>query len=115
MKALTTKQRATMKIIMAGNVDVTGARVGNVDYHQILERLPYKTSRESLMCSLRILEQQGWIEKAGKVIRDGRSHMSVKPTEQAERLLDQRANQVGVKELKYLNAGDDDVVIMELV
>lgn len=114
MKPLTSKQRALMKVIMAGNVDKTGARVSDVDYTQILDRLSYATTRESLMCSIRILRQQGWIEYGGKDLRDGRLKQTLKHTHQADRLLDHSASQVGLVELEYINAGDDDVVVLEL-
>jgi len=114
MKALTTKQRALMRVIMAGNVDKTGARASDVDYTQILDRLSYGTTRESLMCSIRILRLQGWIEYGGKEIRDGRAKQTVRPTHQADRLLDHSANQVGMAELEYIDVGDDDIVVLEL-
>lgn len=87
MKPLTRKQAALMKVIMAGNIDVKGSRIGWCDYQQILDRLPYKTSRESLMCSIRILVNQGWIEREGKEIRDGRARQTIAPTAMAIRIL----------------------------
>lgn len=87
MKPLTRKQAALMKIIMSGNIDVHGNWVCWCDYQQILDRLPYKTSRESLMCSIRILDNLGWIERDGKEIRDGRARQTVAPTAVAIRIL----------------------------
>lgn len=87
MKPLTTKQRALMKVIMQGNIDVHGNRIGWCDYSQILERLPYRTSRESLMCSIRILVEQGWIIRGGKELRGGRARQTVEPSAMALRIL----------------------------
>lgn len=108
MKPLTKKQTALMKIVLAGNLDAAGGRVGDVDYAQILSRLPYKTSRESLMCSLAILEKQGWLVRVGKELRLGRSRQTVAPTALATRVLLRAA------EPSYVELGDDDVVILEL-
>lgn len=87
MKPLTTKQRQIMKEIVQGNLDKTGARVSGLDYSQLLSRLPYKTSRDSLMCSIGILEKQGWLVKAGKELRDGRMKQIVEPTATAIRVI----------------------------
>lgn len=87
MKPLTRKQAALMKVIMAGNIDVKGNRVSWCDYQQILDRLPYTTTRESLMCSIRILDNLGWISRAGKEIRDGRAKQTIEPTPTAMRIL----------------------------
>lgn len=87
MKAMTTKQRHLMKIVVLGNLDATGARVSNVDYTQVLERLPYETSRDSLMCSVRILVEQGWMIRGGKELRDGRMKQTLVPSATAIRLL----------------------------
>lgn len=87
MKPLTRKQTALMRVIMAGNIDVVGNWVSWCDYQQILDRLPYQTTRESLMCSIRILDNLGWIDRAGKEIRDGRAKQTIEPTAMAKRIL----------------------------
>lgn len=87
MKPLTSKQRALMKVIMMGNIDVKGNRIGWCDYNQILDRLPYTTTRESLMCSIRILVNQGWITREGKEVRAGRSKQTIAPTAIALRVI----------------------------
>lgn len=87
MKAMTTKQRHLMKIVVLGNLDAAGVRVSNVDYTQVLERLPYDTSRDSLMCSVRILDEQGWLIRGGKELRDGRMKQTLVPSATAIRLL----------------------------
>lgn len=87
MKALTTKQRHLLKLVVAGNINAAGARVSNIDYTQVLTRLPYRTSRDSLMCSVRILVDQGWIIRGGKELRDGRMKQTLIPSATAVRLL----------------------------
>lgn len=112
MKPLTTKQRHLLKIVVMGNLDVLGNRVSNVDVYQVQTRLPYETTRESLMCSLAILVKQGWIVKAGKENRDGRSKQTLEPTAQAIRVL---KPPVAVKEPEYVELdSDDDVVLLGL-
>lgn len=107
MKPLTRKQAALMKVVMTGNIDAKGAWVSWCDYQQILDRLPYKTSRESLMCSIRILVNQGWIEREGKEIRDGRARQTVAPTAVAKRILNPASKPAPVT---YREVVEDDVV-----
>lgn len=117
MKALTRKQRLLLKVICRGNTDITGAKISNVDYTQILSRLTYATSRESLMCSLRILEQQGWMVKAGKELRDGRMKQTLEATPQAYRVVSPPATVAGsvAVDPEYEEFDlDDDVVLLEL-
>jgi len=106
MKPLTTKQRELMRVVMTGNLDVKGNRVGWCDYQQILGRLSYETSRESLMCSIRILVNQGWITREGKELRDGRMKQVIAPTPLATRILAPRKAPATYDEL----IGDDDIV-----
>lgn len=116
MKALTRKQRLLLKVIIRGNTDVTGVKISNVDYTQILSRLPYATSRESLMCSLRILESQGWVVKGGKEIRDGRLKQTLDATAQAIRIVTPPVSTVASVELgpEYAEFDlEDDVVLLE--
>lgn len=87
MKPLTTKQRQLLKVIVMGNLDKTGARVSHVDYQQIMSRIPYTCTRESIMCSIRILKDQGWIVLAGKELRDGRMKQTVEPSAVAIRVI----------------------------
>lgn len=112
MKPLTTKQRHFLKIVVMGNLDAKGNRVSNVDVYQVQTRLPYETTRESLMCSLAILVKQGWIVKAGKEHRDGRMKQTLEPTPQAIRVINPPPP---VREPEYVELDtDDDVVVLEL-
>lgn len=111
MKPLTRKQSALMKVIMKGNINVKGDWISWCDYQQILDRLPYKTSRESLMCSVRILRNQGWIERDGKETRDGRARQTIAPTAMAKRILDPAKPSVAAS---YKEVVEDDIVVLEL-
>lgn len=111
MKPLTTKQRHVMKIVVMGNLDATGSRVSNVDVYQLQDRLPYETSRESLMCSLAILKKQGWIVPGGKEIRDGRAKQTLEPTAVAIRVMNPPKP---VAAPVYVETEEDDVVLLEL-
>uniref|UniRef100_A0AAU6W1F1 Uncharacterized protein n=1 Tax=Pseudomonas phage Nican01 TaxID=3138540 RepID=A0AAU6W1F1_9CAUD len=111
MKPLTTKQRHIMKIIVMGNLDATGSRVSNVDVYQLQTRLPYETSRESLMCSLAILKKQGWFVPGGKQNRDGRMKQTLEPTAVAIRVV---TPPKPVAEPEYVETEEDDVVLLEL-
>lgn len=113
MKPLTTKQRHFLKVVVMGNLDVAGNRVSDVDVYQVQTRLPYETTRESLMCSLAILVKQGWIVKGGKENRDGRMKQTLVPTPQAIRVLNPPKP---MREPEYveIEGEDDDVVLLGL-
>jgi hypothetical protein len=113
MKPMTTKQRHIMKIVVMGNLDVTGARESNVDVYQVMNRIPYDTTRESMMCSLGILEKQGWLVKAGKEIRDGRMKQTLEPTAAAIRVISP-PKPVKAPEYEEIELDDDDIVLLEL-
>ena len=59
-----------MEVIVVGNDDGT-----NVDLDQILDLLPYKTTKESLQFSLRALVEKGCIQKMPTETRRGRARV----------------------------------------
>jgi hypothetical protein len=73
---LTTKQIEIMKVVAAGAI---GGAV--VDLDQLLERLPYTTTKESLQFSLRAIERHGLIDRSMAEHRRGRARRLVAPTE----------------------------------
>lgn len=111
MKPLTTKQRQIMKIVVMGNLDISGNRISNVDVYQLQNRLEYETTRESLMCSLAILKKLGWIIPGGKEKRDGRMKQTLQPTADAIRVVSTPKPSVPVYEEIEL---EEDVVLLEL-
>lgn len=74
--SLTTKQRAIMTVIIAGNPDGSFA-----DIDEILDRLSYETTKQSLQFSLRALAAKGCIQKMPTEIRRKRSRVVYSATE----------------------------------
>jgi hypothetical protein len=72
---LTIKQIEIMKVVVAG----VGA--ATVDLDQLLERLPYKTTKESLQFSLRAIERHGLIDRSFAEHRRGRVRRLIRATE----------------------------------
>lgn len=64
---LTAKQVQLISTLAAGNSDGS-----EVDLDQLLERLPYRTSKESLQFSVRALAKRGLVAKKGQELRRGR-------------------------------------------
>jgi DNA-binding PadR family transcriptional regulator len=75
MKYLKTKQLELMRVICAANEDGSAT-----DLDQILERLRYETSKESLQFSIRALVNHGLIEKKGIERRRGRQRVLIAAT-----------------------------------
>jgi hypothetical protein len=73
---LTIKQIEIMKVVVAGVSE--GAAV---DLDQLLERLPYKTTKESLQFSLRAIERHGLIDRSFAEHRRGRLRRLVRTTD----------------------------------
>lgn len=71
---LTHKQAALLKVIIEGD------GTGPVDIDQILVRLPYETTKQSLQFSLRAMVAKGCIKKDGQVNRRGKSRVTYSPT-----------------------------------
>lgn len=73
---LTTKQLSLLKVITAANPDGKP-----VDMDQILERLDYETSKQSLQFSLRALIEKALIEKGPREVRRARERQTIQATE----------------------------------
>lgn len=71
---LTDKQMSVINVIKKGNTDGSWA-----DIDQILERIEYTTTKESLQFSLRFLVKRGLIKKSHKEIRRGRLRIVYQP------------------------------------
>ncbi|MEZ2310759.1 hypothetical protein AB6809_29365 [Paraburkholderia sp. RCC_158] len=72
---LTIKQIEIMKVVVAG-----AAAGAVVDLDQLLERLPYATSKESLQFSLRAIERHQLIDRSVAEHRRGRVRRLIAPT-----------------------------------
>lgn len=73
---LTTKQAALMDVIINANPDGTLA-----DLDQILERLSYETTKQSLQFSLRALVDKDCICHGGRELRRGKSRVTYEATQ----------------------------------
>ena len=69
---LTKKQKMIMETLSAGNVDASGALVSWLDMDQLLERLPYRTTKASMNFSVRYLAQKEMISKTYETRREKR-------------------------------------------
>lgn len=85
---LTSKQHHILTLIAHGDVDASdGASVGAIssfvpiDLNQLLERLPYKTTKASMHFSLRSLIRRELILKGQRERRRGRLRATLLPTE----------------------------------
>lgn len=64
---LTRKQIALLEVIQRGNEDGSF-----VDMEQLIDRIHYKPSRQSLQCSIRAMEARGLVERKPLELRRGR-------------------------------------------
>jgi repressor of nif and glnA expression len=73
---LTYKQRELLRVIAEGD----GAIGTAIDLDQILERIRYETTKQSLQFSIRALVNHGLIAKLGLVKRRGRVRQEIQIT-----------------------------------
>lgn len=73
---LTAKQIELLRVIAAGNGDASPA-----DLDEILDRVRYETSKQSLQFSIRALVDRGIIEKKGIQKRRGRQRQVIGATQ----------------------------------
>lgn len=79
---LTTKQFQILAVILKGNPDGSF-----VDMDQLLENLPYETTKESMQFSIRALINKNMIEKRGQESRRSKKRVVFAPTELSYKLL----------------------------
>lgn len=79
---VTKKQIALITVIGATNDDG-----GFPDIDQILEKLPYVTTKQSLQFSLRALIKNGFAEKRGLELRRGQSRVVLSLTKEGYRMM----------------------------
>lgn len=80
---LTHKQLDILRTIMKGaeNGDL-------IDMDQLLEKISYKTSKQSMQCSIRVLESRGLIERKPLELRRGRMRAVFALTPQTQKRFD---------------------------
>jgi predicted transcriptional regulator len=82
MIRLTTKQIQIMDIIVKGNPDGSF-----VDIDELLVRLPYETTKQSIQFSVRALISKNLIEKQPRELRRGRQRVVLSPTREGYGLI----------------------------
>lgn len=80
MQALSAKAWEIIQVVMRGNSDGSW-----VDLDQLIERLSYKPSKQSIQFSIRCLVKRGLIEKKDTEYRRGMSRRILAPTAKAFR------------------------------
>lgn len=68
---LSPKARAIMNVIMEGYKDEQTGEQKWWGIREVVPRLPYKTTRDSLYFSIRALERKGYVEKGTPEKRNG--------------------------------------------
>jgi DNA-binding MarR family transcriptional regulator len=81
---LTNKQIQIMQVIVKGEGLDAEKKFIPVDLDQLLERLPYKTTKASIQFSIRALVAHDLIHKAGQEVRRGRQRVLLSPTERGK-------------------------------
>lgn len=71
---LTVKQIEIMGILNAGN-GIDAGKFSPCDLDQLLERLSYRTTKDSIQFSIRALVKKELVEKKGTEVRRGRSRV----------------------------------------
>lgn len=79
---LTTKQLQIMSVVLKGNEDGSF-----VDLDEILDRLPYETTKQSIQFSIRALIRKGLLMKHPREKRRGRCRVILSSTELGYRVM----------------------------
>lgn len=82
---LTNKQVSVMRVILKGNNDAAAGWTP-VDLDQLLERIPYETTKASMQFSIRYLVKKGCITK-GQDHRRSYNRAIYVPTEQGKSMM----------------------------
>jgi hypothetical protein len=81
---MTNKQIQVMKVILKGNTDAAGWTP--VDLDQLLERIPYETTKASMQFTIRYLINKGCITK-GQEKRRSYTRATYLPTDQGKSMI----------------------------
>lgn len=90
---LTTKQMQILSVAIKGNEDGSF-----VDLDELLERLPYETTKQSLQFSIRALIAKKLLMKHPCETRRGRHRVILSATDLGYRLLNPRREQIDLME-----------------
>lgn len=94
------KQRHILKAIVKGNRSEEGEVLSWLDMDQLLEKIPYETSKDSMQFSLRHLIKRGYVVNGVPEIRRERKRRVLMPTEAAVSLISPRNSTV------YIDMGE---------
>lgn len=83
---MTSKQMILLGIIVTGNGKDASGRFIPCDLDQIIERAPYKPTKDSIQFTIRNLVGKGLIEKIGTENRRDRRRVLIAPTDLGKRL-----------------------------
>lgn len=75
MAFLTRKQFTILNIIVEGNPEGADDDYKKVDLDEIIERIPYETSKAAIQFSIRSMIENGFIFKSGRQNRRGRNRV----------------------------------------
>jgi len=78
---LTTKQYAIMSVIGKGNGKDAAGNLIPADLNELLERIDYRTTKESMQFSIRALIKAKMLYKGHRETRRGRGRVTYYPTE----------------------------------
>ena len=81
LQRLSSKQIEIMLLIRAGNGRDEGQHFHPIDLDQLIERLTYKPTKDSIHFSVRALIGRGLIAKGERLHRRGRARCTLIPTE----------------------------------
>lgn len=103
---ITDKQYKILVVICEGNKDLNGKFESPVDLDQLLERIAYDTTKESMQFSIRALMRRGLITK-DKERRRGALRAVYYPTREAKVMM-------GYRDPHYLEAEEDDFSYLDV-
>lgn len=105
---MTAKQMEIMKVIVAGDgLDYAG-EFNPVDLDMLLERLSYKTTKDSMHFSLRALARRKLAVKGAIVERRGRARVTIFPTPLAKMVMKPASPKESIVEPEVLGEIIDD-------
>ena len=99
-RKISEKQRHIIKAVVKGNRAESGEVISWLDIDQLLERIPYTTSKDSMQFSLRHLIKRGFIVNGTPEVRRDRKRRILMPTDKGVKEIEQP------KEAVYFDMGE---------
>jgi hypothetical protein len=89
---VSTKQLEILKVIVAGEGKTEDGKLIPIDMNGLLDRLSYRTTKDSMQFSIRHMIAKGLLEKGGLELRRGRKRVVYLPTEVALKVMGENEN-----------------------